>query len=323
MRNKLIYLLVSIFFFPSFALAQVDGTLTLTPQNPAPYDTVVVTLTSFSFDVNVAMITWSNKGKVLLSGLGKKSISLPVGDVGQELPLSVTATTADGSSLTQNITISPQSVDLMFEGKESYVPPFYEGRSLPSDGANVLVTAFPTISESGRRVPASNLSYSWYVNDDYKDGSSGIGKSTFTVPLDYLSDSTDVRVLVRSPLGNTAEKTISIYPHAVMPLFYSYDELLGTDYSKTFIRRLELASGITLDLEPYYLSNQEGLGASASYDWYLNGLPVTPQEKTLLSLQPKANSYGTRTLSVAVANARRKLQKGESSLEVIFDTRAQ
>jgi hypothetical protein len=321
MKTKLSILAASILFLPSLVFAQMDATLVLTPQNPAPHDTVVVTLSSFSFDVNVAMITWSVGSKVILSGLGKKSISLPVGDVGQEIPLSVKAVAADGSSLTQSIRIAPQSVDLLYEGKESYTPPFYEGRSLPSEGSVVSVVAMPTITEGGRKVTDSNLSYSWYVNDEYKAGSSGIAKNTFQTPLDYLRESTDVRVLVRSPQGYSAEKTISIYPHAVTPLFYAYDELLGTDFTKTFVRRLELAKDITLSLVPFYLSTRNGLDTTALYSWYVDGLPVTPEEKTLLALRPKANAYGVRTLSVVLENTRRQLQKVEATLEIVFDTR--
>lgn len=319
--KHLFFFIVLISFLSPFALfAQTDASLSLTPENPVPFQDVVVTLVSYSFDVNVATVTWSANGKTLSSGLGKKSITLPVGDVGQEIRLTVKATLADGSSVTQQITISPQSVDLVYEAKESYVPPFYAGRALPAEGSNVKITALPILVESGRKVPDSSLSYNWYVNGEYKSGSSGVGKPSIQTALDYLSEATEIRVLVRSPRGNVAEKTISVPPHDVMPLLYPYNELLGTDLSQTFIRRLELSKEITLSLEPFYLSTRTMEG-TASYDWYLDGLPVTPQEKTVLTLRPKADSYGTRMLTVAVAQTRRRLQKAEAALEVIFDTR--
>lgn len=321
MRHYFSIFLILISLLPALASAQQeDASLSLTPENPAPNENVVVTLSSYSFDVNVAMITWSVNGKTVLSGLGKKSITLPAGNVGQEIPLTVTASTAGGSSVTQKVVISPQSVDLVYYGKESYVPPFYEGRALPAEGAVVRVVAFPGIAEAGKRVPDSNLSFSWYVNDQYQERASGVGKSNLDIPLDYLNESTDVRVLVRSPIGNAAEKEVSIYPHAILPLFYKYDNLLGTDFSRAFVRRLELSKDITLSLEPFFLSTLR-LEDSASYGWYLDGLPVTPQEKTLLSLRPKENSSGVRTLSVTVEQTKRRLQEVEESLQVVFDTR--
>lgn len=320
MKHFLFCLTLASFVIPFTLFAQAEATLSLTPENPAPYQDVTVTLVSYSFDVNVAMITWSVNGKTLSSGLGKKSVTLSIGDVGQEVPLKVQANMSDGSSVIQQITISPQSVDLIYEATESYVPPFYEGRSLPAEGSGVRITALPVLAEGGIRVPSSNISYSWYVNDQFISSYSGIGKSSIRTDLKYLSDSTDIRVLARSPRGNSAEKTLSIYPHAIMPLLYPYDELLGTDFSQTFVRRLELSKDITLSLEPFYLSTRKMEG-TASYDWYLDGLPVTPQEKTILSLRPKADSYGVRMLTVAVAQSRRRLQNAEAALEVIFDTR--
>lgn len=73
-------------------------------------------------------------------------------------------------------------------------------------------------------------------------------------------------------------------------------------------------------MEPFYLSTRK-MEDTASYDWYLDGLPVTPQERMVLTLRPKADSYGVRMLTVAAAQSRRRLQNVETALEVIFDTR--
>lgn len=313
---SLLFLLV-----PLYASAVQDVTLTLSPTNPAPYQEVSVTLSSYTFDPNTAMITWKNGNTTLLSGIGAKKLSIVMGASGQSVPLSYKAVLADGSTYTGALALSPQSVDMVYESKESYVPPFYEGRALPGEGAVVRVAALPSISEGVTRVPSNSLSYSWYVNGEYLDQASGIGRSVATIALDYLTNATEVRVLVRSPLGNTAEKTILIPPHAVMPLVYPYDELLGTNLVHAFFRRMELTGDITLSLEPYYLSTNNGLNDSSTYNWYLDGLPITPIEKTTISFKPKADSSGTRTLSITVENTKRRLQKAETTLEILFDTR--
>lgn len=320
MKYYLSIFMVLFSFLPLLVRAQEEATLLLRPENPRPNEPVTVTLSSYSFDVNVATITWSVNGKTVLSGLGKKSLSIPLGNVGQELVLTVTASTEGGPTITQRITIAPQSVDLVYHGKEGYVPPFYEGKTLPAEGSAVRIVAVPSIAESGKKIPSSNLSFSWYVNDEYQEMASGVGKSSFDTSLNYLSESTNIRVLVRSPAGNAAEKQVSIYPHAVLPLFYKYNTLLGTDFSKVFARRLELSGDITLSLEPFYLSTKN-LEQTASYSWYIDGLPVTPEEKTLLSLRPKENTSGVRTLSVSITQTKRRLQKVEESLQVLFDTR--
>jgi hypothetical protein len=316
------FLFISIFaLLPVISHAQMEASITLTPPNPSPYQAVVLTLSSYSFDINVSNIIWSSSGKTLLSGFGEKKLTVTMGDVGQVLPISYKATLADGTFVQGSISLSPQSVDLVYEAKESYVPPFYEGRALPGEGSVVRVTAIPTIAEGGAKLAPTSLSYSWYVNGEYSDRASGAGKSTANIALDYLSNSTEVKVLVRSPRGNAAEASVSIYPKETLPTLYKYDEVLGVDFSRAFSRRLELDGDTTLSLQPYYLSARAGLEPTAVYDWYLDGLPVTPQEQTLLALRPKDNAYGVRTLSIVMENTKRQLQKARAELEVVFDTR--
>ncbi len=306
---------------PTHAFAVLDVGVTMSPTNPAPYQETTITLTSTSFDVNGAMITWKSGGTTLLSGLGAKKVTVTTGASGQEIPISYSATTVNGDSVSGSFIVSSQSVELLYESRESFIPPFYQGRSLPSEGAIVRVTALPSLSEGGVRIQSSSLAYSWYLNGEFLENASGVGRSVATIALDYLSDSNEVRVVVRSPRGSVAEKRTSISPHAVMPLFYSYDEVLGTNLTKTFWRRLETSKDITLSLVPFYFSSKNEFENTASYTWYLDGLPVTPMEKTLLSLRPKENSAGIRTLSAVVESTKRKLQKATNEIEVIFDTR--
>jgi hypothetical protein len=316
-----LFISLSLLVVPCFAFADIDASVSLTPSTPLPNTAEVLTLTSYSFDVNTAMITWKSGGKTLLSGFGAKTLSVSMGDVGQIIPISYRAETADGSYVEGTIALSAQSVDLVYEPIESYAPTFYEGLTLPGEGSAVRITAVPTIGEAGKRLAPSNLSYSWYVNGEYMDGASGAGRSTMTILLDYLTNSTEVRVLVRSPSGSVAEKTISIAPHDVIPALYAYDDILGVDLSRMFVRRLELDRDITLSLQPYFLSNRLSLSKTATYEWYMDGLPVTPLQPTQLALKPKENSYGTRLLSVVVGNSKRELQETKSELEIVFDTR--
>jgi hypothetical protein len=321
MKTGIRLLLLTALLVPGFAFADIDASVSLTPSTPVPNTDEVLTLVSYSFDVNTATITWKSGGKTLLSGFGAKTLKVKMGEVGQTIPISYRAETSDGSYVEGAITLSAQSVDLLYEPLESYAPAFYEGLTLPGEGSAVKITAVPNIGEGGRTLSSSNLSYSWYVNGEYMDNASGAGKSTMTILLDYLTNSTEVRVLVRSPGGSAAEKTISVSPHDVIPALYAYDSVLGVQLNKMFVRRLELDHDITLSLQPYFLSNRLNLSKTATYDWYLDGLPVTPLQPTQLALRPQQDSYGARLLSVVVGNTKRQLQEAKSELEVVFDTR--
>lgn len=312
---------LSIFCAALYAHAQVDADITVFPKNPEPFQEVSLMLVSYTFDVNLAKITWKSKNTTLLSGVGAKQLKIQTGGVGTENTITYLAESAQGDVITGSITISPQFVDLMYESPESHVPPFYEGRSLPSEGAKIKVITLPSISDKGKLVPVSNLSFSWYINGEFYQTTSGAAGSFASIPLDYLTTGTDIKVIARSPLGNTAEKTVTVYPSKPSPVFYAYDDILGADYSHAYAGRIELSKDITLLLEPYYLSSRGTLEKTALYSWFVDGLPVTPQEKDMLTLRPKPGVFGSRTLAVVVENTKRILQKAELNAEIIFDTR--
>ncbi len=320
--KKILILFISILFFSSsssFVFAQISSTINLEPRNPEPKSIVVLTLESYAFDVNTAIITWKANGKTVLQGQGEKSLSLKTGSVGESSKIGVTAELADGSFVEQSISVTPSSITLLFESPNSYVPLLYEGRSLPGEGALVRVSALPSISDNGVPVPPSSLSYTWYINDTVLKAASGAGKQSASIRLDYFKTKTEVKVIARSPLGNSGEKTLTLYPHKVMPLIYTYDSILGSNFANLIGKRFEATEDFTFSLEPFYVSDEQQ--KPASFVWYLDGLPSTPLGGRLLSLHPKENSYGSKILTIDVFGSDKRLQKGSSRTELIFDTR--
>lgn len=303
----------------SFSLAQVAATIKLNPKNPEPKSTVTLTFNSFSFDANTAMITWIVNGKKVLEGQGATTLTLKTGNVGESASVVVNVSTATGYKVSQSIEISPSSVVLLYESPKSYVPLLYEGRSLPADGALIQMTAFPSIGDNGSLVDPSKLSYTWYINDTLFKEASGSGKQSALIRLDYLQNKNTVKVVVRSPYGNSAERTVPVYTHSVMPVLYMYDSVLGVDFTRAIEKRFETVRDFTLSLEPFYVSDEDK--KRASYTWYLDGLPSTPLGGRLLALQPKENSYGTKLLSIDVYGTDKRIQKANIKTELIFDTR--
>lgn len=303
----------------SFSFAQVAATIKLNPKNPEPKSTVTLTFTTFSFDANTAMFTWRVNGTTVLEGQGRTSLTLKTGNVGDASSVVVNVKTEDGYNVSQSIEVTPASVLLLYESPKSYVPLLYEGRSLPGEGALISVTALPSIADRGQLVDPMRLSYSWYINDTLFKAASGLGKQSALIRLDYLQNTNKIKVVVRSPYGNSAEKTISVYSHAVMPVLYTYDNVLGVDFTRAIEKRFETVKDFTLSLQPFYVSDEEK--KRASYVWYLDGLPTTPLDGRLLSLQPKENTYGTKMLSIDVFGTDKRLQKANIKTELIFDTR--
>ncbi len=314
-------ILTTFFVSPIVSFAGSEAAVSLEPKNPTPYTSVTATLVSYLFNVNTAQIAWSVNGKEVLRGLGEKKLTLKTGQAGTVIPVRVKAVTADNEVFEVDIAIVPESVDIIYETPESYVPLFYEGRSLPGEGAVVRFVAIPNISERGQIISPSSLSYSWYVSGEFVDSLSGIGRQSALIEVDFLRPFTTVKVMVNGPYGVSATKSLDVYQHDVMPLVYTYDDILGTNFVSVINKRFETTKDFTLSLEPFYLSTKKGLEGTVSYDWALDGLPITPLGGTLLSMRPKEDSYGVRRLSITVENTKRRLQKTVTNLELIFDTR--
>ncbi len=321
LNSKIIFIFFIFLIKASFVHAELIGNFVLSPENPGPYETITVKLESYDFDVNSADIVWKIDGKTISSGPGVKQIKLTTNAVGTFNTVSATARLPDGQTFDASMNVSPSSVVLMWESPEAFVPPFYEGRSLPAEGAVVRVTALPQMVSYGKIVGPADISYSWYRNDEYVESASGRGKQSADIALEYLSDSTIIKVLAIAPDGTKAIKDITIYPHSILPIFYLYDPILGTDLTKAFTNRFETTKEFTLRFVPYFFSLNNGAGDGASFVWSLDGLPIDTEDSTTITLRPKENAYGSKILTVALESTKRILQNAKTDLNVVFDTR--
>lgn len=320
------YIKISVIFFlfiikVSYAHADLSGDIVLDPPNPAPYESVTATLSSYDFDVDNSNIIWTVNGKLASGGPGVKQIKITTGAVGSSLAITAKAIVPDGQIFQASMNLSPSSVDLTWESPESFVPPFYEGRSLPGEGALVRINATPHMSSGGKILSPSDISFAWYKNDELVDSASGRGRSSADINLEYLTDVTTIKVVARTPDGTTASKSIDLSPHSILPIFYLSDPILGTDLSNAITKRFETTKEFTLRLVPYFFSLNNGAGSKATFSWTIDGLPITTEDNTTVTLRPKENAYGSRTLGVSMENSSRTLQNTDTSLNIVFDTR--
>lgn len=315
---------ITLFFasmFSSFVSAQVmplNGNLVLTPQNPGPYEQVTIKLESYSFDPTRSNITWTVNNKIVKSGYGETSISLKTGQEGVQSIVRVSAVTNDSQKYEAGIVLAPQSIDLIWEAIESYVPPFYKGKALPGEGSLVKITALPSFYSQGKKIPAEDISYNWSLNSEVAQNLSGFGKQTFTTYLDYLSNTNEIKVVAQTLDGNSAEKRITILPNAINPIFYESDPTLGPNYAYALPNYLEIKKDLFLVVEPYFISSKGTSAGGLTYNWSLNGLPITPSDNTHITLHPKEGYTGVSAINVSISNSKRILQEIQKKIEISF-----
>ncbi len=301
--------ILSIFYIGSktfaaneIVLQESDISADIAPNNPQPYQDVTVSLTSYSTDLNKAMIKWQNGSNIVLSGYGKKTYSfktlgpntITILDISIESPDSVNA-------ISKRVVINPSEVDLIWEGINSYTPPFYRGKSFPSSEGMIKVVAIPNTNTIKQN--KGSVTYNWKSNDNTVLPASGYNKDSYVFKNSELNDGEKITVVVESLGGNySATNTIKIPITKPEVIFYKKSPTDGVLYNQaitndTFISEEE----VSLVAEPYFLDIKGNEGDFA-YSWKINGKDIdTPSKKTELTIRP-ASRGGYATIDVLFNN---------------------
>ncbi len=322
------YLILCLIFasisFATVAYAQVrdgDISLNISPANPNPNENVTATLNSYVITLDNANISWSVEGQEMSSGIGKKSFSFNSGSLGSQLNLTATINTVDGQTITKSVTITPAGLDILWEGVDSYTPPFYKGKTLVANQGAFKVVAMPTLNMLGGRVSPNNLSYKWGKDGSGAPNASGWGKSYYIFRNSYLDRENEVEVEVKDILGSTSA-TGKIDLQTVDPkiVFYKKSPLTGTRLENSikdgaFIN----GSGETLVAVPYFFSPKNIARPELTFDWLLNNQKVeTPDSKNTLSIKTENGESGTARIKVVINNINTLFQSMEKEINVSF-----
>ena len=174
------FLIAVILFAAPLAHAQLferELTLAMSPQYPAPGDTVTLSVTTQALDLARAEIVWFADEREIARGYGLTEASVTLGAAGKATDIVVVAEDDAGTLARAVASIRPSEVDLLWEAT-SYVPPFYEGRTLPGPNGPIRAQAIARFrTANGTLVPEKDIIYTWYRNDSI--AVSGRGKARF------------------------------------------------------------------------------------------------------------------------------------------------
>ena len=326
MRKKHLILIPILVFtlFGFFAKAQIQSTdlvLNISPENPGPNQDVTATLSSHAINLDNANISWALNNQKVMVGIGKKSFSFKMGDIGSSNTLSVTVDTIDGQSILKTITITPADVDILWEASDSYTPPFYRGKALVPSQGTFKIVAIPNLLDQSGKVSANNLSYLWNKDGSIQTDSSGWGKSYFVFQNSYLDKGNTIDVKVSNISGSVnAENQITLQTGNPKIIFYENDPILGTKWEKALTDGYQIdTNGETLVAEPYFFSPEDISSPNLTFDWSLNGESITtPDPKNILSIKPEAGQSGNATIELNVNNVGTLFQSMTKQISVKF-----
>ena len=322
-----LFVAVSIFFYAGLCYAQEtkavtpgvsDISISVFPKSPAPYEQTTISLQSFSEDLTGDLIEWKIDGKTAGSAIGKTSIFLSAKGPGMDTAVTAVVTTAGKDKITKTLTVSPISVDVLWQATDSVVPPMYKGKAMPSSEASVKFVAIPSVKDpAGNLINPSNFIYNWLENYTNKPDDSGYGKNFLVAKGSTLHPELNIGLNIsnRDKTLNSS-KNISLSPGNPFIIFYAnsplygplFNQSLGSDYTVG-------GSEVTIFTEPYFFSSKDPASSALKYDWTLNGSTIdTPATPNVLFLHRDNNSAGEAEVGVTINSVDKLFQATSSKL---------
>jgi hypothetical protein len=305
----------------SAQVRDTDISTTVNPEMPGPIQNVDISITSFATDLDKAQIVWVLNGQIVLSGVGKKSFSFKTGESGSPSTIDIGINIVGLPAISKRIIIQPGEVDMLWEATDSYVPPFYRGKALPSQEGEIKVVAMPNIkTPSGEKLKDNDFSYNWSRNFNADPGLSGYAKRSYLFKNDYLEAEENISVSVSSVLGNySAEGKVLITPGAPKIDFYERDPALGIKYGSSLMNGFNLGTRpLLITAVPYFFSSKNIDDPDFKYSWSINGQAVETTGKNHELAIKSDKTGGASDIGLSIESLSKIFQKATATFEVTY-----
>ena len=290
-----------------FALPSLSTGLTLssTPEHPAPNSTVRTSTQSLLVDLAASNITWYVNGVVIADGVGVTETSVVLGPLGSETVVRVEVR-GEGALASATGVFRPTEMELLWEG-DSYVPPFYRGRALPTAGGSMRIFAIPHFLRPGSSSFTSpdELIYTWRKNNRIIQSVRGRGQHSITMDAPVLFGTDTISVEARTADG-ALRGFASVRISSVEPTLILYENhpIFGVLYHRA------LASGasipeteVAFSAVPYFAPVQNPDSGLLSFEWRVNNTAVTsnPVRPSTITLNAEGTD-GRATLELTLTH---------------------
>lgn len=313
---------ISQFFSPQASVTNQDQyvTISVTPENPGPYEKIQAFINSYSINLNNSYITWTLNGNEIQSGAGVKNVEVAVGGIGNTYSLRAIIQTESGAIVEREVTIQPADVDLVWES-QSYTPPFYKGKALYGPQGEVVITALPQVIEFGSRVSSSNLIFKWKKNGEVLGNLSGLGKNTLSFTGSIITSPVTITVEVTSPNSVIkAVKKMVIRPSTPKVLLYENNPLYGIRFNNAITKEFSMSdSELTLIATPYFFSTSAQAGEILAHTWRLNNKKIEEGSNKNIITFRRPEEAGISQVSLGIESHNKVLQSARSTILIKFE----
>ncbi len=283
-----------------------DLALEAVPENPRPNSNITLRIRSVLLDLTQSEITWYVNGTVTSTGIGITETSVATGALGTETRVRVEAIGEAGSAFAVGV-FRPTDIDLLWEA-DSYVPPFYRGRALPSAGSTVRLFAVPRFTRVGSTsfLPSSELMYTWKRNDQTIPKASGFGKDTVQIETSIISSGDVISVEIATADG-ILEGSASVRLPSVEPSLVLYENhpVFGVLYHRGLQSPASVTeSETTFIAVPYFAPTRNPDNGSLIYKWRVgnSSIPSSFTKPSAITINAEGTN-GVALIQLAVTHA--------------------
>ena len=298
----------------------------MSPQYPAPGDTVRLTVSGDStVDLANSAITWLVNGKKVSQDTGNTILDMKVGPLGKETSVDVRVAPPDGADTSTSVVILPTQVDLLVDS-DSYTPPFYEGRALPSAGTQLHLQAIAHLKRTnGSSVPASAITYTWRQNDRVVGSISGKGRQSVTLPSPALYGTDTISVEASSGDGLSGSATVRISATEPVLVLYKDHPLFGIMYHQAMGDETRIPdSEMTFAAVPYFAQIKNPNDPRLQYSWSVNDSDIQSNPGNPSEIIVNAdNSSGLATINLSLIHSNNFFMNAKGAWGVSFRTTGQ
>lgn len=296
--------------------------ITTTPSSPGANQNISIRIESYSFDLNSSEIIWALNGIIKDKGVGKKDFSFKTGEVGTASLIKILIKTKEGRRIEKSLVVRPAEVDIVWQA-DSYVPPFYKGKSIYTYQSQITMIALPDLTNSkGAKLNPDSLIYKWTKDGKVLGGVSGYGKNKFSFSKSIISNSTEIEVEVSSSDKETrAYGSITLDPVEPKLILYENNPLYGIIYSKALGDNFKMnGNEITLSATPYFFSLEQINNGKLKYNWNMNGQNLNnKQDAKEITFRNTEGGAGSTKISVDLQNDEKELQSARTGALLNFD----
>jgi hypothetical protein len=292
----------------------------MAPESPSPGENTTITLSSYAQNLDSISISWSVNGKVVASGVGKKSLSVTAPAAGAETNIIASLSLSDGVSDIR-IVVKPVVMVLLWQADDSYVPPFYKGKAMPTADSEIKVVAMPEIKTGSKMIDPATMVYAWKKDYNNDKTNSGYAKNSFTYTSDYLDDSNNIDVTASTvDQGYSSEENITIEPREAKILFYKNDAVLGTLWEQALPNNHKIDGTEVIEAAPYFIAPADIRIPSLIFNWFINGdmVAVTGFKKNLMPVAVQAGASGTSKIKLEISNTSKIFENVSKTINVEF-----